>query len=252
MLDFGASRNSNNKSLLYTIGQALKLAGASLLEVDQREIGLLVPVPDSASGIYQCVILYDSLAGGSGHLEELSHKSSHTIHKEWLERAVSLLYVDGNIPDLVKHREAVRRLLTSSCDENLLDPLGALQFLQGLMSGMHAQQVNAHQHIIDLNRLGDGEIPEDFYVLLRANEIAGEPQGSLRLKRWFQNGHPTPNQLIVVRVPQGGIAIGKWIYSEQTDQNRPHRVRIRNNHNPIIMELTNSEFANLKLIATKF
>jgi len=123
--------------------------------------------------------------------------------------------------------------------------------LQNLISGTHTQQLNAQPDIIDLNRLGDEEPPEEFCVLLRANEITGEPQGPLRLKRWCQNVHPAPNQLVVVRVPESGIAIGKWFYSEQIDQNRPHRVKIRNNHNPITMNLTNQEFADLKIIATK-
>ena len=128
--DFSGVGAQLDGDVLYTVGQALRIAAAKVLELDEREIGIIPPVPDSQTRQYSSVILYDSLAGGSGHLAELSHPENAQKAEEWLSAARELLTVDGKMPDAVRKREATRRLLTADCDDGKLDPERALSLLR--------------------------------------------------------------------------------------------------------------------------
>jgi DEAD/DEAH box helicase domain-containing protein len=66
---FGACGNSTEKrQIANTLGQALRLSGARLLNIDSREISLLRPTSGNSLRISIC----DSLAGGAGHVRDLS------------------------------------------------------------------------------------------------------------------------------------------------------------------------------------
>jgi hypothetical protein len=67
---------------MYSLGRALVLAGANLLDLDSRELELDGRRSDSTNRI----LLYDSTPGGSGHCLELMTKG-----KEWLLKAQSVL-----------------------------------------------------------------------------------------------------------------------------------------------------------------
>src|SRR5690606_35309934 len=112
-LDFSRCGRPLTSELLTTLGQALRLAAAELLEQDVREIRTLRPVPDPDSRAYRSVILYDTLAGGAGHLAQLCHSEHPGRAAEWIARAVALLTVPDSYPPGVREREAMRRVLTA-------------------------------------------------------------------------------------------------------------------------------------------
>jgi hypothetical protein len=72
-------------AVLTTIGHALRLAGAELLELDHRELGGVCTIVGAAArpGLY----LFDNTAGGSGHVVELMGGG-----RTWLERALETMY----------------------------------------------------------------------------------------------------------------------------------------------------------------
>lgn len=79
--------NIAREEALYTLGRALVLAGAALLELDERELGLepRVRLQDGRTGL----ALYDTAAGGAGHCRELLSKGH-----DWFGRAWKVLYVN--------------------------------------------------------------------------------------------------------------------------------------------------------------
>lgn len=72
------------EAISLTVGQALRVSGSMLLEVDLREISVVsVRVgPNGAPGVQ----LYDSTPGGSGHLAALL-----LTHRSWYEEAMKVL-----------------------------------------------------------------------------------------------------------------------------------------------------------------
>jgi len=115
-----------------TVSQALRLAGADLLHLDPRELRALAPIIVGIVTRGYALVIYDSLAGGSGHVEELSK-----MPNDWINAAIDLLTVDGDVIDEWKKREATRRLLTSEIrdyDANFrFKPFEALQVLRAIL-----------------------------------------------------------------------------------------------------------------------
>jgi hypothetical protein len=72
---------------VYSLGRAMVLAGARLLELDERELGMEVMALRSP---YQGIVIYDAAAGGAGHCLELVN-----LGKDWIERTRQILYIDG-------------------------------------------------------------------------------------------------------------------------------------------------------------
>ncbi len=261
-IDFGGVGQVMDRELLYTLGQALRLTAAQALELDEREIGLIDPKADSVTGQYRFLILYDSLAGGSGHLAELSHPDHAHRTREWLEAANCLLTVEGDMPDSVRHREGIRRLLTSNCDDSLLNPQGALEFLSLAMQGVENQnpQGNLAQALPDgawtIERLGTETPPEEFDLFCSAGEITGLEGGTHRFKLVQASpgeGFPQTNSVVVVRFPgePNDLAIGVWLYGRTNDPSRPHKVRLRRLQNSVSRELNDDEFSKLLILAAK-
>lgn len=102
------------KALVATLGEALRLAGAELLELDSREIALMItpavksktskplaakahpgqtqqistPVQQSfTSGAGWATLIYDNVPGGAAHVYELM-----TMTRQWLEAARKVLF----------------------------------------------------------------------------------------------------------------------------------------------------------------
>jgi DEAD/DEAH box helicase domain-containing protein len=71
-----------SQRLITTLGYALKQAGAEMLELDPREIGMTVCRVGHAWGLQ----LFDSTAGGAGHVVELFGQGV-----EWLDRSLSTM-----------------------------------------------------------------------------------------------------------------------------------------------------------------
>jgi ATP-dependent helicase YprA (DUF1998 family) len=77
-----------DEAVMQTLGYALQIAGAKILELDSREIGVMVaPASDIGEGFG--AVLYDNVPGGAGHVRELFAKK-----REWLESAKSALFVN--------------------------------------------------------------------------------------------------------------------------------------------------------------
>lgn len=130
LLDFTrrAGQYAANESLMTTLGYALQRAGAALLEMDSRELGVMV-VPAGEAGLGKGIVLYDNTPGGAGHVRELL-----AYGRTWLEEARDVLYVDSD-----HHAKC-----TSACIDcllafdaqsvaELLDRRLALNFLDSLL-----------------------------------------------------------------------------------------------------------------------
>jgi Lhr-like helicase len=92
-IDFSGVLNVDAKKIgrpiINTIGHALRLAGAGLLEADHRELGMIcLPVGPSALDGLQ---IFDNAAGGAGHIVELMVDS-----KAWVLRAMQVLRRDDD------------------------------------------------------------------------------------------------------------------------------------------------------------
>ncbi len=90
MLDFSSclQQHADNATLLWTLTQALQISGARLLELDGRELGILViPAGDQGRGLG--AVLYDNVPGGAGHVRELL-----ALGREWLQEARNTLFVN--------------------------------------------------------------------------------------------------------------------------------------------------------------
>ena len=91
LLDFTdcLHKHRTNRPLVETLSYALQRAGTRLLELDTREVGvLIVPAGDGGWGLG--AVLYDSVPGGAGHVLELL-----TLGREWLLQARTTLFVDA-------------------------------------------------------------------------------------------------------------------------------------------------------------
>lgn len=106
LLDFSGclSHLRNSRALVYTLTYALKIAGARLLNLDTRELGVLV-VPTGERGEGLGGVVYDNMPGGAGHVLELRE-----LGREWLELVLKILYVD----------ERHHKICKSSCLDCLL------------------------------------------------------------------------------------------------------------------------------------
>jgi Lhr-like helicase len=86
-LDFANVVHAGLENAVFAWGHALKLAGAELLEIDHREIGVVFgPIGASAKTGIQ---LFDNTAGGAGHVLELAASG-----EAWLTRALTVMHRD--------------------------------------------------------------------------------------------------------------------------------------------------------------
>ncbi len=111
------------RALIATLGEALRLAGAELLELDSRELGLLV-TPTRSGG--WATLLFDNVPGGAAHVYELM-----TLTPAWLRAALRVLYRDEE-----HHRRCeagcLDCILTYSIQEQVCEDLQRRQAHQAL------------------------------------------------------------------------------------------------------------------------
>jgi len=90
MLDFSSciGGRSRDQAIVWTIGQALQIAGARLLELDERELGVMT-APAGDAGRSWGAVLYDNVPGGAGHVFELLDFGA-----VWLRMARQVMYVN--------------------------------------------------------------------------------------------------------------------------------------------------------------
>jgi len=95
MLDLTACLGALNQdrqaaqTLAQTLGQALQIAGAKMLELDSRELGVLT-APAGPNGLSWGAVIYDNVPGGAGHVRELLR-----LGREWLGEARWTLFVNA-------------------------------------------------------------------------------------------------------------------------------------------------------------
>jgi len=113
---------SNERDGVYSLGRALVVAGARLLELDQRELKTnIIPVRDNNLGI----VIYDTAPGGAGHCRELIN-----VGREWIKVTRDVLYV--NDEHHAHCRKACLDCILDFSDQysaNHLDRLAALALL---------------------------------------------------------------------------------------------------------------------------
>ncbi len=89
MLDFSAwVGGDEGAAVATTLGHALLRAGAQLLDLDHRELGVLI-VPAGEGGKSWGAVIYDSTAGGAGHVRELFE-----IGRRWLQETHQTLWIN--------------------------------------------------------------------------------------------------------------------------------------------------------------
>jgi hypothetical protein len=89
LLDFSDCLGSlaADESLVITLAYAFQRAAAQLLELDSRELGVLM-VPTGEGGLTRGAVIYDNVPGGAGHVRELLAQG-----KDWLRAAQGALFV---------------------------------------------------------------------------------------------------------------------------------------------------------------
>lgn len=220
-LDFSRCGQPLSEELIRTLGQALRLAAANVLEQDAREIRAIEPSLDPQAGGYTSVVLYDTLAGGAGHLAQLSHPSYLERAREWIDQTIALLTVEPTYPDSVRQREAMRRVLTSDATDDMV-PVEALAFLLQARNAAGAVEPVA---VVDdpipedawtLDRLLTQDPPQQFELTYRLNDIAGVTDMA---QCEVCTAKPPPRTPVILRhvsLP-GGIAAGGWYASALDD-----------------------------------
>lgn len=87
LVDASRVTHGGDATLTPTLGHALRIAGAKLLEIDSRELGFLeTAFGDPATKV---PVLYDNVPGGVGHVRELVR-----VGRAWLEATRALLRGD--------------------------------------------------------------------------------------------------------------------------------------------------------------
>ena len=118
-------------AIVVALAAALKLAGARLLEIDVRELGMMDVFPAGEKGGGLGVLLYDDIPGGCGHVHELMANAG-----EWLREALKLLYGDADHHKSCLHG-CIDCILSAFSFESKIQPdrLGAYDLLDALLSG---------------------------------------------------------------------------------------------------------------------
>ncbi|MEW6489798.1 MAG: DEAD/DEAH box helicase [Thermodesulfobacteriota bacterium] len=135
MLDFSGclGAEASDPAVVTTLGHALQIAGAHLLELDSRELGVLT-VPAGSGGHTWGAVLHDNVPGGAGHVFELMKRG-----RPWLEAARRALFVDEH-HDARCETACLDCLLTFDAqvaiDQGLLQRRRALVALDQLLVGV--------------------------------------------------------------------------------------------------------------------
>jgi DEAD/DEAH box helicase domain-containing protein len=127
LVDFSrcAGQPSQDASVMSTLGYAMQQAGARILELDARELGVLT-VPTGEQGQGWGPVVYDSVAGGAGHVRELVAQG-----EAWLKETLDVLYVD----------EEHHKRCETACIDCLLSFSTQYAMSQGILQRRRAYEV---------------------------------------------------------------------------------------------------------------
>ena len=160
-------------SLVTTLAYALQRAGAQMLELDTRELGVLVvPAGDGGRGLG--AVLYDSVAGGAGHVRELL-----TQGRNWLTTSREVLFVNDMHHSRCK--TACLDCLLSFDVQNLFDRRLAVEVLDALLNNQPLTQpgdtttLSAQQMVLPL--------PSNLATVEKRSNRERFKQSQARLKR---------------------------------------------------------------------
>jgi DEAD/DEAH box helicase domain-containing protein len=147
LLDFAGCLgvSANYPVLMTTIAYALQRAGARLLELDARELGVMT-VPAGPRGQSWGCVLFDTTPGGAGHVRELL-----SLRRSWLLAAREAIFVN-NEHDNHCETACLECLLSFDAQEamaaNLLHRRIAMKALDDLLSGpMQNRGVNDNPNL---------------------------------------------------------------------------------------------------------
>lgn len=234
-----------HRRIANTVAQCLRLAGCSLRDLGIREISSLPPTASPKTTQGCAIVLFESIAGGSGHLYDMLHG----LERRWWEEAARLLDVAKG-DDIERERRMLRRIVTADSPTNMgvpdYDPLNAEKLFKAIIDGtepewdLSPQQVDtddsatssfptpdlsklrgymvarrAHQIPEGNVRLDDlkSELPEKFTLWFDINRPAMPLEiGSYQFVRQPNGTRPESGKVIVLRHSDllGGLAIGKW------------------------------------------
>lgn len=77
---------AKEEAIIRTLAQALQIAGAQLLELDTRELGVMLTGIGTQAN--ECgAVIYDNVPGGAGHVRELLE-----VGRQWIEEAQKILF----------------------------------------------------------------------------------------------------------------------------------------------------------------
>ncbi len=131
---------AKEEAIIWTLAHALQIAGARLLELDTRELGVLVTGVGAQANEWGAA-LYDNVPGGAGHVHELLK-----FKLEWLEQAQDVLYLNP-AHDARCETACLDCLLTFDAQEAmskaLLQRRATLAALKSLLAGTQLSFDNA-------------------------------------------------------------------------------------------------------------
>ncbi len=143
MLDLSrwlANTSVDNQAVAFTVGQALRLVGCRALQIDSREVAILDQFASPHQAVGAAVVLYDAVAGGSGHVREMMHQG-----RQWLENALEYLNARTDSGEF-DEREATQRLLTADIvrpdGTTPLRPRAARDLFRCLLEGEESPRVD--------------------------------------------------------------------------------------------------------------
>jgi hypothetical protein len=162
LLDFSAPLTpplASDDSLALTLGYALQISGASLLEIDSRELGMMT-VPVRAHGSSRGIVLYDNVPGGAGHVRELAE-----LGRAWLEGALQRLFISD-----AHHTQCQTACL--DCILTFDTQTGAAQ------NNLCRQRAHAVLHTL----LNGGEFPPETSAVPSQPDLPDEPAPKARTR----------------------------------------------------------------------
>lgn len=167
----GLKFNAKNHCEIHTaLAIALRLAGATLLQLDLREIGVMTNVPTGSDGSGLGIALYDNTSGGCGHVRELMR-----IGRKWLEETHRLLYGNAEHDKTCDHGclDCILSFDANDSPDNIRpDRRGACKMLDDLLN---------HSKWTPPAPLFDN--PQNVAL----DAVSSPPNGDIRLRRLKQN-----------------------------------------------------------------
>lgn len=207
-LEFANVRHSGVEDAMFAWGHALRLAGAELLEIDHREIGVVFgPIGAKAKLGIQ---LFDNTAGGAGHVLELA-----TSGETWLMRALDVMHRNPEHHTACENA-CLQCLLTTASQVDFeagrLNRKMAYSILQELREGVIAS--NAGDELAALvtpQPLGSGDRAKAFRMRRSGSSAIGkliahaDPLAHSAISACAKNGWSLPEVGYEPSAPDGSI-----------------------------------------------